>query len=131
MSAAAQAARRAQGGALQGEGASAKVSAFLCRAMRAEDVPACAAVEAAVPDGWNAAALAEELAQPAARLFVAEAAGAQTVFLEMRAQNGAARALYASLGFVQTGMRRGFYTNPRDDAVLLQKSLSGMLFAKA
>ena len=49
----------------------------------------------------------------------------------MRAQNGAARALYASLGFVQTGMRRGFYTNPRDDAVLLQKSLSGMLFAKA
>ena len=59
------------------------------------------------------------------------AEGAQTVFLEMRAQNGAARALYASLGFVQTGMRRGFYTNPRDDAVLLQKSLSGMLFAKA
>ena len=208
-------------------------TAFLCRPMRPEDVPACAAIEAAVPDGWSAAALAEELAQPTARLFVAEMSGddapgartgeinltpfhtnandgaspgltpliqlpdghisntqppnaqplgaqtphapppriqpiaalavfqlvceeaslytvstasalrrqgaartllqyafaqlaaqsAQTVFLEVRAQNKAARALYTALGFEETGMRRGFYTKPADDAVLMQKSI--------
>ena len=34
--------------------------------------------------------------------------GAQDVFLEVRAQNSAAQALYRSLGFVQTGLRRNF-----------------------
>ena len=185
-------------------------TAFPCRTMRPEDVPACAAIEAAVPDGWSAAALAEELSQPTARLFVAEtysgmvpgtevnktipilfdsdrhsgasfaetpnvhlplytqtpppqiaalavfqlvceeasrytistapalwrqgaarallqyafaqlaAQGAQTVFLEVRAQNKAARTLYAALGCDETGTRRGFYAKPNDDAVLMR-----------
>lgn len=187
------------GGTPRGEHPPVKQAAFACRPMRPGDVPACAAIEAAVPEGWSAAALAAELAQPAARLFVAEARkaqapdgtpparqkpdappqnctapaaphriaalavfqlvceeaslytlstapalrrqgaarallqyafarlaaeGAQTVFLEVRAQNAAARALYASLGFAETGLRRGFYTAPRDDAVLMQKSLA-------
>lgn len=42
--------------------------------------------------------------------------GAQDVFLEVRAQNSAAQALYRSLGFVQTGLRRNFYATPADDA---------------
>ena len=50
-------------------------------------------------------------------------AGAQDVFLEVRAQNSAAQALYRSLGFVQTGLRRNFYATPADDAVLMQKTL--------
>ena len=49
--------------------------------------------------------------------------GAQDVFLEVRAQNSAAQALYLSLGFVQTGLRRNFYATPADDAVLMQKTL--------
>lgn len=49
--------------------------------------------------------------------------GAQDVFLEVRAQNSAAQALYRSLGFVQTGLRRNFYATPADDAVLMQKTL--------
>ena len=35
----------------------------------------------------------------------------------------AAQALYRSLGFVQTGLRRNFYATPADDAVLMQKTL--------
>ena len=45
------------------------------------------------------------------------------LFLEVRAQNSAAQALYRSLGFVQTGLRRNFYATPADDAVLMQKTL--------
>ena len=45
------------------------------------------------------------------------------MFLEVRAQNSAAQALYLSLGFVQTGLRRNFYATPADDAVLMQKTL--------
>ena len=45
------------------------------------------------------------------------------MFLEVRAQNSAAQALYRSLGFVQTGLRRNFYATPADDAVLMQKTL--------
>ena len=41
----------------------------------------------------------------------------------LRAQNSAAQALYLSLGFVQTGLRRNFYATPADDAVLMQKTL--------
>lgn len=51
------------------------------------------------------------------------AENAQMVFLEVRAQNSAAHALYDSLGFVRTGLRKQFYANPVDDAVLMQKPL--------
>lgn len=51
------------------------------------------------------------------------AEGAQTVFLEVRSRNDAARALYRKLGFEEIGLRRNFYQNPCDDAILMKKSL--------
>lgn len=45
------------------------------------------------------------------------------VFLEVRTQNLPARALYNSLGFIQIGIRRHFYTNPSDDAIMMKKTL--------
>lgn len=142
---------------------------FLCGRMNASDVPECAALAAGDPECWSAAALAEELAQPAARLFTARRGGvpaafavfqlaadeasllavhtapafrrqgaasallryalaalsregAQTVFLEVRAGNEAARALYARLGFEQAGLRRGFYRAPTEDAVVMRRA---------
>jgi ribosomal-protein-alanine N-acetyltransferase len=45
------------------------------------------------------------------------------VMLEVRASNDSALALYASLGFSETGRRKGYYTDPKEDAILLGRPL--------
>jgi ribosomal-protein-alanine N-acetyltransferase len=45
------------------------------------------------------------------------------IFLEVRASNTAARRLYENLGFTEAGCRKGYYTNPNEDAVLYSKIL--------
>lgn len=57
-------------------------------------------------------------------LEVARQSGARLALLEVREGNLAARALYESLGFEAVGHRRGYYTRPPEDAVLLRKALS-------
>lgn len=47
--------------------------------------------------------------------------GIVTLTLEVRASNSAARALYEQLGFCAVGCRRGFYSFPREDAIIMQK----------
>ena len=47
--------------------------------------------------------------------------GGKSVFLEVRASNAAARALYAKYGFAVTGCRRRYYQYPDEDAVLYRK----------
>ena len=47
----------------------------------------------------------------------------QTLFLEVRSQNQSAINLYKKSGFIQTGMRRAYYSHPADNALLFQKSL--------
>lgn len=51
-----------------------------------------------------------------------ETEGAQTCFLEVRSRNAPALALYRSLGFVQAGLRRGFYHAPEDDAIVMKRA---------
>ena len=41
--------------------------------------------------------------------------------LEVRASNDAAIALYEKLGFVQVGRRPRYYSNPKEDALILRK----------
>jgi ribosomal-protein-alanine N-acetyltransferase len=48
---------------------------------------------------------------------------AESVFLEVRESNQAARALYLKWGFEQAGRRRGYYTSPPEDAILYRRSL--------
>lgn len=56
-------------------------------------------------------------------LAAAAALGAGTMYLEVRQSNRAARALYLSLGFEETGVRRQYYTRPREDAILMMRRL--------
>jgi ribosomal-protein-alanine N-acetyltransferase len=42
------------------------------------------------------------------------------LFLEVRTSNDAARALYASRGFVPVGRRRAYYRDPLEDALVLR-----------
>ena len=53
----------------------------------------------------------------------AQAAGVEAVFLEVRASNQAARALYETAGFERCGRRRGYYSDPPEDAVLYRIGL--------
>jgi ribosomal-protein-alanine N-acetyltransferase len=50
-------------------------------------------------------------------------AGASSMRLEVRMSNTAALALYHGQGFASTGIRRGYYSHPVEDAVLLQAPL--------
>lgn len=49
--------------------------------------------------------------------------GTVTWYLEVRKSNLAARALYQKKGFRDIGIRKGFYENPKEDAVLMTLSL--------
>lgn len=48
---------------------------------------------------------------------------AEFVFLEVRPSNLAARRLYEKLGFTILGLRKGYYRNPSEDAIIMGKSL--------
>lgn len=47
--------------------------------------------------------------------------GAYKLTLEVRVSNAPAIALYESLGFKQVGRRPRYYSNPKEDALILQK----------
>jgi [ribosomal protein S18]-alanine N-acetyltransferase len=59
----------------------------------------------------------------AALLDAARARGARTAYLEVRVDNEPARALYASEGFAELGLRRGYYEAGRVDAVVMSREL--------
>jgi ribosomal-protein-alanine N-acetyltransferase len=52
--------------------------------------------------------------------------GIQTIFLEVRAGNSPATALYNQNGFVCVGCRKNYYDNPKEDAVLMRLDIGGM-----
>jgi ribosomal-protein-alanine N-acetyltransferase len=58
-------------------------------------------------------------------LQMAAAAGAREAFLEARPSNTAAIRLYQSLGFLQIGVRRGYYqaSEGREDAIVLRRDI--------
>lgn len=59
----------------------------------------------------------------AGALAALKAEGADQCFLEVRAANAPALALYRRLGFASAGVRRGFYRDPPDDAVVMTLTL--------
>ena len=50
--------------------------------------------------------------------------GAVAVWLEVRLSNDAARLMYGTAGFVAAGLRRGYYRQPPEDALVLRRDLT-------
>ena len=76
-------------------------------------------LDVAVDPAWRRRGLARFLLRVAFRR--AAAAGARTALLEVRAGNREALRLYESLGFARAGVRRQYYREPVEDAVLLRR----------
>ena len=54
-----------------------------------------------------------------------KALGVQHVFLEVRRNNTAAQALYARAGFVVIDVRKGYYTDTHEDALVMMLTIPG------
>ena len=52
-----------------------------------------------------------------------QARGSISLALEVRASNAPAIALYEKMGFSQVGLRKNYYRNPKEDALILKKQL--------
>jgi len=73
----------------------------------------------AVDDDYRRRGIATQLLT---RLFeVTESDDRRGYTLEVRVSNGDAIKLYESLGFVARGIRRGYYTDNREDALIMWK----------
>jgi ribosomal-protein-alanine N-acetyltransferase len=59
-----------------------------------------------------------------AALREAGEAGAQMAHLEVRCSNQAAIAFYEGCGFRPTGRRQAYYSNPLEDALLMERALA-------
>jgi [ribosomal protein S18]-alanine N-acetyltransferase len=66
--------------------------------------------------GIGSAMLTELLAEAVRR-------GAQSIFLEVRADNPGAQAVYGGFGFERIGVRRGYYEDGTD-AIMMKKDLN-------
>ena len=56
-----------------------------------------------------------------ALIAVLKRKGSRSLTLEVRISNENARRLYEKLGFCQAGIRKNYYRNPREDAIILRK----------
>lgn len=59
----------------------------------------------------------------AAAISDGEKMGLTHLFLEVRESNESARRFYEKHGFLKDGIRKGFYENPREDAVLMSREI--------
>jgi len=74
----------------------------------------------AVKPRWRRRGIAAALL--AAALEHGRARGARRAFLEVRASNLGALALYQQFGFQPAGLRQGYYDHPVEDAVLMRRN---------
>jgi [ribosomal protein S18]-alanine N-acetyltransferase len=49
--------------------------------------------------------------------------GAKAIYLDVRRSNETAQALYEKFGFVKVGVRRRYYSDNQEDAIMMKKTL--------
>ena len=76
-----------------------------------------------VHPAWRRRDVASDLLE--AYFALTETRGHRGHTLEVRPSNEAAIALYRSFGFVPTGVRRGYYSDNREDALIMWKDWEG------
>ncbi len=80
----------------------------------------------AVNPNYRRMGIARDLVQALVQALAAKQVNSLT--LEVRASNEAAKALYEQLGFLQVGRRPNYYRNPREDALILKKECQNEYF---
>jgi ribosomal-protein-alanine acetyltransferase len=103
-----------------GEGAGARVCGFLVARIIAGEAEL---LNMAVDAADRRKGLGSKLLAGAAK--EAEAPQASRMYLEVRESNHAAISFYERHGFRKNGQRAGYYQNPTENAVLMEKKLTG------
>lgn len=84
--------------------------------------PECELVHLVIAPEWRRRGAAAALLTHALAGFADQ--GFATCFLEVRESNEAALGLYAQAGFLQTGRRKHYYSQPVENALLLTRDLT-------
>ena len=105
---------------LEGPGSPGGIRAYCSFRLVADEMHV---MNVAVDPGFRRRGLARRLL--AFAMARAARAGARRALLELRAGNQEALALYESLGFERLGLRRGYYGEPTEDALVLARELCG------
>ena len=74
-------------------------------------------VSVGVADGYRRRGIGEILLIAAVEHAISRET--ETITLEVRKSNAAARALYAKYGFIEQGIRKAYYSDNREDAVIM------------
>lgn len=76
----------------------------------------------AVASGWRRQKIAQRLLQKV--MEEAHGRGIKRIFLEVRSRNEPAVCLYHKNGFESVGIRKNYYQNPQDDALVMMLRIS-------
>jgi ribosomal-protein-alanine N-acetyltransferase len=100
---------------LPGHGAPPPIAGYLCAYLLTDEVHIN---NLAVDARWRRRGVARALLQAA--LDRGRLQGATRAFLEVRMSNAGAQSLYRSFGFRDAGIRRHYYTQPVEDALVME-----------
>lgn len=78
----------------------------------------------AVKKSWQNQGVGKKLMEELVKSTEQE--GVARLFLEVRASNEPAFRLYRNMGFVQTGIRKNYYEEPREDGIVMMRERGEM-----
>ncbi len=87
--------------------------------------PEAELLKIAVHPDYRRSGIGDQLLKEALRHSAA--AGCKEIFLEVRAGNHSARNLYRKFGFQENGMRKNYYVQPGDDAILYRRKIGSLM----